>query len=190
MRDSAGAAEVSRPLSLAALFLVFLKAGCAFGGGLGILAELEDELVRRRRVIDRDELLTIYGIGRIVPSGTMTAVTVALGRKFGGQPGILIALAGLILPGFLATVTLTVAYHLIEEGGYLETIRATLLPGALALIAVAAVRLGRNVFRSVPDVALAAAGLAGTLFADINPALLLIAGGLVSAVLLAGEAKR
>ena len=190
MTDNPGSPEASRPLSLAALFLVFLKAGCAFGGGLGILAALEEELVRRRHVIELDELLTIYGIGRIVPSGTMTAVTVALGRKFGGQPGIVIALAGLLLPGFLATVALTIAYDLIEAGGYLETIRATLLPGALALIAVAAVRLGKNVFRSVPDVALAAAGLAGALFIGLNPALLLVAGGLVGAVLLAGETKR
>jgi chromate transport protein ChrA len=40
------------------LFLIFLKAGLAFGGGLGILAVLEEELVTRRRLVSREEFLT------------------------------------------------------------------------------------------------------------------------------------
>jgi len=39
-------------LSRVELFLIFLKAGLAFGGSLGILAVLEDELVSKRRVVD------------------------------------------------------------------------------------------------------------------------------------------
>ena len=69
------------------LFYIFLKAGLAFGGGLGILAVLEEELVDKRRAVTKEEFLTIYGMGRIVPSGTMTALAVAYGFKFGGLPG-------------------------------------------------------------------------------------------------------
>jgi chromate transporter len=79
------------------LFLIFLKAGLAFGGGLGILAVLEDELVYKRRAVTKEEFLTIYGIGRIVPSGTMTALAVAYGYKFGGLSGTVIALTALSL---------------------------------------------------------------------------------------------
>jgi chromate transport protein ChrA len=43
---------------------------------------LEEELVRKRRVVSRDEFLTIYGIGRVVPSGTMTALAVAQTQQF------------------------------------------------------------------------------------------------------------
>ena len=80
------------------LFLIFLRAGLAFGGGLGILAVLEDELVDKRRAVTKEEFLTIYGIGRIVPSGTMTALAVAYGYKFGGLSGTVITLAALSLP--------------------------------------------------------------------------------------------
>jgi chromate transporter len=92
------------------LFLIFLKAGLAFGGGLGILAVLEDELVSKRRAVTREEFLTIYGVGRIVPSGTMTALAVAYGYKFGGMPGTVIALLALSLPVFVLTIVLTIAY--------------------------------------------------------------------------------
>ncbi len=61
------------------------------GGGLGILAVLEEELVDKLRAVTKDEFLTIYGIGRIVPSGTMTALAVAYGYKFCGMSGTVIA---------------------------------------------------------------------------------------------------
>jgi len=57
------------PITRRALFGIFVKAGLAFGGGLGILAVLEQELVIKRRAIDREEFLRLYGLGRIVPSG-------------------------------------------------------------------------------------------------------------------------
>src|SRR5438105_13098429 len=44
------------------LFAIFLRAGLAFGGGLGILAVLEQELVNKRRAVTTDEFLTIHGI--------------------------------------------------------------------------------------------------------------------------------
>ena len=86
------------------LFSIFLRAGLAFGGGLGILAVLEEELVNKRRAVTTDEFLTIYGIGRIVPSGTMRALAVAYGYKFGGLWGTVIALAALSLPVFVLTI--------------------------------------------------------------------------------------
>jgi chromate transporter len=185
MTTPAGEAA-ERPLGYGGLFLVFLKAGLAFGGGLGILAVLEDELVARRRLVSREEFLTVYGIGRIAPSGTMTAVAVAFGHRFGGQPGILIALAALTLPAFLSTVALTMAYAEITDGPLLGLLSVSVLPAALALIAAAALRLGRDMLRPSFELTLAAAGLAGALLLGLNPALLLVAGGTLGALVLAG----
>jgi chromate transporter len=151
---------------------------------------LEDELVTRRHLVTRGEFLAIYGIGRIVPSGTMSAVAVAFGHRFGGQPGVVVALLGLVLPGFLLTVALTIAFDRLAQGGVLETIRATLLPGALALIAVAALRLGRTAYQSPPDLGFAALGFAGTLLLGVNPGLLLIAAGIAGIFLFGREPRK
>jgi len=189
MAASAGEAA-KRPLGYGGLFLVFLKAGLAFGGGLGILAVLEDELVARRRLVSREEFLTVYGIGRIVPSGTMTAVAVAFGHRFGGQPGIVIALAALTLPAFLSTVALTMAYAELAGGPFIELLSVTVLPAALALIAAAALRLGRDMLRPSFELLLAAAGFGGALLLGLNPALLLLAGGALGALVLAGGGEK
>ncbi|HEV7844511.1 MAG TPA: chromate transporter, partial [Pyrinomonadaceae bacterium] len=140
------------------LFLIFLKAGLAFGGGLGILAVLEDELVSRRCVVSREEFLTIYGIGRIVPSGTMTALAVAYGYKFGGMLGTIIALSALALPAFVLTVALTIAYHYLKDSRLFGLLPVTIMPAALALIVVAALKLGKDIFR--PSIELVIAGVA------------------------------
>src|SRR6266404_1195049 len=177
------------------LFSIFLKAGLAFGGGLGILAVLEQELVTKRRVVSRDEFLTIYGIGRIVPSGTMTALAVAYGYKFGGLSGTVIALTALSLPVFVLTIALTIAYHYLRNSRLFDLLPVTVMPAALALIVVAALKLGKDVFRPSRELIFAVIAFALALFLRLNPAIILMAGGVLGALVLPknkkeGDSKR
>jgi chromate transporter len=182
-------APAAPPLRLREIFGIFLRAGLAFGGGLGILAVLEHELVERRRLISREEFLTHYGLGRIVPAGTMTALAVAFGSRLGGLPGTAVALTALVLPAFASTLALTIAYVHLRRGVLLDWMPYTLLPAALAFIAVAAARMAREVLRPAAAI-LALAALAGALLLRVNPALLLVLGGVAGAVLLRGEEAR
>lgn len=172
-------ADAAARLTRRELFWIFFKAGWAFGGGLGILAVLEDELVTRRRAVTREEFLSTYAIARIVPSGTMTALAVAYGYRHAGMAGTVIALAALALPAFALTVALTVAYQHVRGSAAFELLPVTLMPAALALIVVAALRLGRDVFRPSRELVLACAGFALALFAGVNAAVLLLAGGAI-----------
>jgi len=172
--------ETSAPaLSYRDLFTIFFKAGCAFGGGLGILAVLEDELVTKRQAVNRDEFLAIYGMGRIVPSGTMTALAVAYGYRFGGFAGTLVTLVALVLPAFLITIGLTAAYTYLKGSQSLTLLPITLLPAAVALIVAAALNLGKHVFRPSADLVLAVGAFVGACVFGINPSILLVRGGLV-----------
>jgi chromate transporter len=184
--DQAGPAG---PITRRALFGIFLKAGLAFGGGLGILAVLEQELVTRRQAIDREEFLRLYGLGRVVPSGTMTALAVAYGYRFAGLIGTVIALCGLVLPALVLTVALTAAYGLLQQHRWLlELLPVTILPAALAFIVVAALRLGRDVFRPSRELLLASGAFLGAAVFHLNPVVLLLAGG-VAGMLLFGRKR-
>ena len=171
------------PIGLKDLFVIFLKAGLAFGGGLGILAVLEDELVTKRKALTREEFLTVYALGRIVPSGTMTALAAAFGTRFGGAPGSVVALGALILPAFTLSVIFSAAYVALAGTAFLDVV-LTILPAALAFIVTAALRLGRDI--SVPSIEalLAAAAFLGVFVFRLSPALLLLAGGIASAIML------
>lgn len=184
MRESANAENGQPPtgqLTLGQLFLIFVKAGFAFGGGLGILAVLESELVERHRVIDREEFLATYGLGRIVPSGTMTALAVAFGHRWGGQVGVLVALSGLTLPAFVLTVILTMLYSVVRETDLLSWLEVSVLPAALALVVASAIKLGNNVFRPSYDLLLALLAFVAALL-GINTALLLLLAGVAGGV--------
>jgi chromate transporter len=184
--DQAGPAG---PITRRALFGIFLKAGLAFGGGLGILAVLEQELVTRRQAIDREEFLRLYGLGRVVPSGTMTALAVAYGYRFAGLIGTVIALCGLVLPALVLTVALTAAYGLLQQHRWLlDLLPVTILPAALAFIVVAALRLGRDVFRPSRELLLASGAFLGAAVFHLNPVVLLLAGG-VAGMLLFGRKR-
>lgn len=179
----------SGTLSKRELFVIFLKAGFAFGGGLGILSVLEQELVTRRRAVSPDDFLTYYGIGRVVPSGTMTALAVAYGYRFGGIPGTIITLTALVLPTFVITLLLTISYQHLKGSELLTLLPTTLLPAALALIVAAALSLGKNVFKLSPDLLIAAGGLTAALVFNISPSILLILGGVLGMLLFRQEAE-
>lgn len=170
-------------MSLRRLFVVFLQAGLAFGGGLGILAVLEEQLVRRHRAIGEREFTALYGIGRIVPSGTMTALAVAFGHRLGGLPGTVLALLGLTLPAFVLTVLLTAGYSAVRDGPLLDLLPVTVLPAALALVLAAALRLGRRYAHPSPGLVIAVAAFGASVGLGLNPAVLLLVGGGASVVL-------
>jgi chromate transporter len=174
------------------LFLIFLKAGFAFGGGLGILAVLEQELVTKREAVNRDDFLATYAIGRLIPSGTMTAVAIAYGYQFGGLPGTVLTLTALILPSLTITVLLTMAYSYLENSPFLALLPVTLIPAALAFILLSALKVGKEVFRPSRDLVIAIAGLLGVTVFGVSPAFILILGGVIGTVVFCwqGEARR
>jgi chromate transporter len=180
-------AETRPRLSLAQLFGIFFKAGCGFGGGLGVLALLQEQLVTLRRILPDKELMTLWSIGRLMPSGTMTAVAVAVGYRLCGFLGTVVALIAMIVPGFISVVVLTIAYGYLAHGAVLEYIDATLLPAALGIVVVSAVRLGKPLFRVSLDIVFAIVSCLLLLVTHMNPAVMLLIGGLAGAVLLRGK---
>ncbi|HWE73486.1 MAG TPA: chromate transporter [Stellaceae bacterium] len=180
-------ADTRPKLSLGQLFIIFFKAGCGFGGGLGVLALLQEQLVTLRRILPDKELMTLWSIGRLMPSGTMTAVAVAVGNRLCGFPGTVVALIAMIVPGFICVVGLTIAYGYLAHGAVLEYIDATLLPAALGIVVVSAVRLGKPLFRFSLDMVFVVAACLLLLVTHMNPALMLVAGGIAGAFFLRGQ---
>lgn len=182
----AGVADFNPVRRLPALevFWIFLRAGCAFGGGLGIVSVLEDEIVTRRAALDRAEFLRLYALSRVTPIGTMSALAVAYGRRFAGFPGTVAALAGLSLPALASMIALTLAYGALRESPLLHLVPGVVVPAALVIVVAATIRLSRPILRLSPDLTIAAAAFGAVFLLGWNVALVLLLGGAVGAVLL------
>jgi chromate transporter len=174
-------------VSLRALCTLFIKVGLSFGAGTGMSAVLLDELVNKRRAMARSEFMALYGLARLVPSGSMTALAVAIGYRYRGLLGTVVVLFSMILPSFALTVVLTVAYTLISNSPALGMVNLTLIPAALAIVIVSTFGLGREYFRPSLELLLIVAGAASVLVFGLNPSLVLLAGGLIGAIAIRGE---
>jgi len=163
---------------------MFLKIGLSYGAGTGMSAVLQDELVGRRRAMTRAEFMTIYGLARLVPSGSMTALAVAVGQRYQGLAGTVVVLVAMILPGFVLTVAFTVAYTALIGSRAMDLANATLIPAALAIVAVSTYKLGQEFLRPSLELGLAVAAAIGVLVFGLHPSLLLLAGGAVGAIAL------
>src|SRR5215472_15139020 len=88
--------------SLGEVALVFLRLGLtAFGGPAAHVALMEDEFVRRRGWLSREQFLDLLGAAQLIPGPTSTEVGIHLGYRRAGWPGLVVAGTCFILPAAL-----------------------------------------------------------------------------------------
>jgi chromate transporter len=169
-------------ISLQELFVLFAKIGLSFGAGTGMSAVLQEELVQKRKAIGRGEFMTLYGLARLVPSGSTTALAVAIGYRYQRLRGTVVALTAMILPAFCLTVLLTFAYTLLVGTPALRVLNLTLVPAALAIVVVSSFNLGKEFFTPSIELVLVVASTLAVVVLGLNPALILLAGGAIGAL--------
>ncbi len=127
----------------------FLKLGfVAFGGAVAHIAMMEEEFVRRRGWLTREDFVDRVGAVNLLPGPSSTEMAIYLGQLRGGFPGLLIAGAAFTLPSALMMCGLAWAY---VRYGALSQIAGVLWgvkPVVVVLIAQAVWSLGKTVLKS------------------------------------------
>jgi len=169
--------------SLRDLALLFLKLGTiAFGGPAAHIAMMEDEVVRRRRWLTRDEFLDLLGATNLIPGPNSTELAIHVGHRQAGWPGLLVAGVSFILPAFFIVLAFAWAYvrfgSLPEVAGILYGVK----PVIIAIVLQALWLLGRT---AVKTKLVAIVGIAGVVltFLGVHELLLLLAGGVAVLIL-------
>jgi chromate transporter len=179
--DAAPPAEGPRT-SLGELARLFVKLGTiAFGGPAVHVAMMEDEVVRRRRWLSRDEFLDLLGATNLIPGPNSTELAMHVGRVRAGWPGLIVAGACFILPAALSVTALAWAYvrfgRLPAAAGLLHGVKAVVI----AVVAQALWRLGRTAVRT-PLLALVGVLAVGALAAGASELPVLLAAGTATAM--------
>jgi chromate transporter len=93
------------------LTFLFLKLGAtAFGGPAAHIAMMEDEVVRRRGWLSREQFLDLLGATNLIPGPNSTEMAIHVGRLRAGRAGLVVAGACFILPATLIVTTVAWAY--------------------------------------------------------------------------------
>jgi chromate transporter len=152
-----------------------------FGGGMAIIALMEHELVRKRRVIEPEEFLRGVGLGQILgPFAVNTALFT--GYRLYGTLGGLIAACAFMAPSLVLVLILSWLYFSYHTIPALQGAVAGLGPVVIALILSAAWSMGRKAFQSWIAALLCAAATVAGLY-RINPVYVLVGAGIVGLTL-------
>jgi len=108
--DTAESAAVKNT-RLGEIARAFLRLGfLAFGGAAAHIGLFEEEFVRRRKWLSREEFLDRLGAVNLLPGPTSTEMAIYLGELRGGFPGLLMAGACFILPAAFLTAGMAWVY--------------------------------------------------------------------------------
>lgn len=93
------------------LALLFLRLGTTtFGGPAAHIAIMQDEAVRRRGWLTREEFLDLLGATNLIPGPNSTEMAIHIGYKRRGWSGLLVAGGCFILPATVLTGVIGWAY--------------------------------------------------------------------------------
>jgi chromate transporter len=170
------ASAAASPVTLAALFWVFLKTGSVlFGSGYVLLAFLRTDLVERLRWLSEAQLIDAIAVGQVTPGPVFTTATF-IGYVLAGPGGALIATLGIFLPAFVFVAL---------SGPLVPRLRASPLAGrfldgvnvaSLGLMLAVTLELGRASLIDAPTLLLGVAAGVLLLRFELNTTWL-IAGG-------------
>ena len=160
---------------------VFLRLGIiCFGGPAAHIAMMEDEVVKRRRWLERSQFLDLIGATNLIPGPNSTEMVIHLGYLYGGLAGLFLAGFCFILPSISITAILPWIYTKYVSIPDILPILAGIRPVIIAIIIAALYRLGK---RAIYKHKLAT-GVIILLFLGINQVIALLLGGLFGAILL------
>lgn len=128
---------------------VFFRLGCfAFGGPAAHIAMMENEIVDKRKWMDRQHFLDLIGATNLIPGPNSTEMTMHCGHERAGIAGLFVAGTCFVFPAVVITGVLAWFYtsygQLPEVAPFISGIK----PAVLAIIASAILKLGKKALKS------------------------------------------
>jgi chromate transporter len=143
-------ARQSRRQSLGELAWLFLRLGTiAFGGPAAHIAMMEDEVVRRRAWLSRDEFMDLLGAANLIPGPNSTELAIHIGHRRAGWLGLIVAGTCFILPAFVIVSAIGWLYVRFGRLPQATALMAGIKPVIIAVIAQALWGLARTAVKSV-----------------------------------------
>ncbi|WP_051286892.1 chromate transporter [Paenibacillus taiwanensis] len=171
---------ISKLLLCIPLFITFLKIGpTTFGGGYAILPIIDKEITGRRQWLREDEMSEITALSAAAPGGIGINVASLVGYRIAGLPGLLVSVIGISLPTIAIMLMMCLGAAHYSHYPWVQAALIGIKPTVIALIAYAAIRMGRQTLNNMLAWILVAICFLLLLLTAINPLIILLLGSLV-----------
>lgn len=141
--SAASSAPAGVSPSLRALFLGFASVGLSgFGGVLPFARRM---LVEERRWLAPEDFNTLLGLCQFLPGPNVINLAVAVGARYRGVAGALVAVLGLLGGPFLIVLALGALYNRFADLAVVQGVLRGVAAAGCGLLAATAWRMGRAV---------------------------------------------
>ncbi len=177
-----GRALQARP-GLAALFMTWLIIGIqSFGGGSSTFYLIHQTCLDRGWLTE-DEFLRVWALAQITPGINLLKLTVMVGYRLRGWGGLIISVAGLLVPSAAVTILMTAGFATIRSLPAVQAVMKGILPATIGLSLAMGIQMAQPLFaRAYQE---GRTRLAAHLFILLGAALLLMLTGISPVVILA-----
>jgi chromate transporter len=156
----------------------FLRLGAtAFGGPAAHIAMMDDEVVRKRGWLGRQQFLDLLGAANLIPGPSSTELAIYIGLVRAGWRGLVVAGTCFILPAVAIVLALAAAYVRYGTLPQVTWLLYGVKPVIIAIVVQALWSLGTKAVKG-PLTAIAGVGVIGLSLLGANVVLLLFAAGL------------
>ncbi|NND88050.1 MAG: chromate efflux transporter [Flavobacteriaceae bacterium] len=157
---------------------VFFKLGCvAFGGPAAHIAMMEEEIVTKRKWMERSHFLDLIGATNLIPGPNSTEMTMHCGHERAGVKGLFVAGICFIFPAVLITGILAYLYMTYGELPQIKPFINGIQPVVLVIIGAAIIKLGKKAIKGWELALLGVVVLIGSLL-GVHEILMLLIGGI------------
>lgn len=152
------------------------------GGGMAAFPELKQLTVDTYHWVTFPELMHYYSLGQLAPGPNMMMVA-SIGAQVAGLPGAAVVLVAFILPTGLLTFGIGRLWNRLANWPWRPAIQRGLGGVAVGLVLAGGIVLARGAITDAKSVALAVGVFALLMFTKINPAIPIVASGLIGIAL-------
>ena len=143
------------------LLLTMLKIGLfTFGGGYAMIALLENELVEKKKWLEKDEFLDVAAIAESTPGPIAINAATYIGYKKSGVIGSVIATLGICIPSFLIIFAISAFFDAFLSLTYVAYAFKGIQICVVYLILSAGLKMLKNIKKSPFNVVIISATIA------------------------------
>ena len=176
------------------LFITFLKiGGFTIGGGMAMLPVMEQDVVNKKKWLEKPEFLDIVAVCQALPGIFAVDMASHIGYKLNGIRGAIAATLGTILPSLVVILFIAFFFSAFKDNYWVEAAFRGMRPAVVALISMPVFTMSRSAKLNRKTVWIAIASALLIWLLGVSPAWIILAaalGGLLRGLHLMKEGKK
>ena len=127
------------------IFILFFKIGAfTIGGGYAMLSLIEDEIVSKKKWLEKEEFVDGMAIAQSIPGVLAVNISLITGYKIAGFLGMFEGMLGAVLPSFFIVLFLSQILLAIGNHPIVVAIFNGIKPAIAALILISVYRIAKS----------------------------------------------